>query len=84
MNNKILIELYVVKMGTCYELFVPCNKKIKNVLLLISKAINDMTEGEFLVNNRTTLIDKTTGQFYNPEGTLKEQGCLNGCQLIMI
>lgn len=84
MNNKILIQLYVVKLEQAYDVFVPCNKKIKNVLALMVKAITELTNGEFPPSNQVMLVDKNTGQMYNNENTFKELGILNGSQILLV
>lgn len=84
MNNKILVQLYVVKLEQCYDVFVPCNKKIKNVLDLMVKAITEITNGAFPPTNQVMLVDKKTGQIFSNDSTLKELGILNGAQLLLV
>lgn len=84
MNNKVLVELYVVKLEARYDVFVPCNKKLKNVISLMIKAIFELTNGEFPKQDQVMLVDKMTGQIYDNEKTLKELGVLNGSKLLLV
>lgn len=84
MNNKILVELYVTKLDEYYDVFIPCNKKVKNILSLVIKALNDITLGEFPSDYHVAFVNKATGQIYNPENTFKELGVPNGSKLMLI
>ncbi len=84
MNNKVLVQLYVVKLEECYDVFIPCNKKIKNALALIVTAISELTKGQYPVTNQVMLADRNTGQLYDSEKTFRELGILNGSQLLLI
>ena len=54
MDNKILIEVYVPIIEKEYDVFVPINKKIKNLAKLINDAVIDLSNG--------TLINKSSGE----------------------
>ena len=84
MNNKILVEIYIAKLDKYYDVFIPCNKKIKNVLALIVNALSQMTGYEFPVDYHVALVNKINGQIFNPENTFKELGILNGSKLLLI
>ena len=40
MKYKVLVEVYVPELDVSYDLFIPANKKVGNVVLLLVKAIN--------------------------------------------
>ena len=40
-DNKVLINLYVLSLGKNYELFLPVNEKIGNILSLLDKVMFD-------------------------------------------
>ena len=47
MNNKVCVELIVPAIEERYNVFVPINKKTLEVIYLLSKAINEMSNGFF-------------------------------------
>lgn len=43
-DNKVLISLYVLSLGKNYELFLPVNEKVGNILSLLDKALGKFYE----------------------------------------
>ena len=42
MNNKVLVKLYVPTLEEQYDIWIPINKKIYNVIELLTKTINEI------------------------------------------
>ena len=40
--DKVLVKLYVPMLEEIYDVWIPYNKKIYNVIVLLIKAINDL------------------------------------------
>ena len=51
MNNKVLIELVVPVLEVRYDVYIPVNKKIGNVIILLSKVVSDLSMGYFKEND---------------------------------
>ena len=47
MNNKVLVNLYVPFLEKKYEIFLPANKKIGEIIYLIGKTLPDITGGYY-------------------------------------
>lgn len=84
MKNKILIELIVPEIDEKYNLYIPINKKIGNVVILLSKAVRDLTNGTFDGTTKTSLYNKTTGEKYPINSLVRETNIRNGSSLILI
>jgi len=84
MNNKVLVSLIVPSIEERYNVFIPINKKTIEVIFLLNKAINDMTDGSFPMSSSLSLIDGETGIIYDVDNTFKENNILNDTKLILI
>ena len=84
MNNKILIEVFVPMLEQEYDVFVPINKKIKNVTRLINDAIVDLSNGCFPKKSDIVLYNRQNGFILDPKLNVKEAGLVNGSQVILI
>ena len=84
MNSKVLVEVYVPELDIKYNLFVPANKKIGNVILNLVKAINELSQGAYPVTYTHALMNSDTCQIYDMDLNLKEADILNGTKLILI
>ena len=84
MKNKILIELIVPELDQTYSVFIPVNKKIGNIVVLLNKSLEEMTQGSFKGKNSTCLYNKDTGTRYDPNSIIRETDIRNSTSLILL
>lgn len=84
MNNKVCVELIVPAIEERYNVFIPINKKTLEVIYLLSKAINEMTNGSFEISSELSLMNGNTGLMYDIDRTFLENGILNGSKIILM
>ena len=83
-NNKILIELEVPLIEKKYDLFIPISRKIGTVKTLIEKALPELTDNEYEINEATNLYSKDTGNIYDVNQTVKDTDLKNGSRVILL
>lgn len=84
MKNKILIELVVPELDMKYNLYVPINKKVGNIIVLLNKAIKELSYGIYEGTEKTCLYDKKTGEKYSINTLIRETNIRNGSSLILV
>lgn len=84
MQHKVLVEVYVPELDVKYDLFIPANKKVGNIILLLVKAINELSEGAYPVSVNHALMNSDTCMIYDLDLNLKDANILNGTKLILI
>ena len=84
MSNKVLIEVYVPLIELRYDVFIPINKKIKNVTRLLNMAVVDLSNGSWPAAKDVRLYDRTSGILLDPLKNVKEVGLVNGSQIILL
>ena len=84
MKNKILIELIVPDICEVYNLYIPINRKIGNVIELLNKAINEISNNSYIGNNKTSLYSKQTGEKYGINTLVRETDIKQGSKLILL
>lgn len=84
MNNKILVELVVPVLEESYDVFVPINRKIGNVIGLLSKLVSDMSGGYFVANEKNCLYNGDTGDSYPMDVLLINTDIRNGSKIILM
>ena len=84
MNTKVLVEVYVPELDIKYNLFIPANKKIGNVILNLVKAIHELSQGAYPIGVNHALMNSDTCLIYDMNMNLKEAEILNGTKLILI
>ena len=83
MKNKVLVEILIPKFDESYNLFLPANKRIGNIVLLINKAIEEISNGNYKCNPQASLYNTETGERYEPNKMLYETNIRNGSVLIL-
>ena len=84
MKNKVLVKLRVPEIDQEYDLYLPVNKKIGNILILLNKAINELTNDSFKISNSNTLFNCFTGERYKVDSLLFETDIRNGANLVLL
>lgn len=84
MKNKILIELIVPEIEETYNLYIPVNKRIGNIIILVTKAIFDLSSGTYSINSGSSLYNRETGQKYSVNDLVRQTDIRNGTSLILM
>lgn len=82
--NKVLIKLYIPIIEEQYDVWIPLNKRIYNVINLLVKAVREFTGGYYNPSKMPNLFDKVTSLPYDINLTVKESDIKNGTELILI
>lgn len=82
--NKVIVKIYVPIIEEKYEVWLPANKKIYNIIILLTKVINEFTGGYYTPNSMPILYDKISAKPYDINLTIKESTIRNGTELILI
>ncbi len=84
MKNKVLIELYVPSIDEVYNLYLPVNRKIGNIIVLLNKSLFELTNGSFIGSDLTMLYNRQTGEKYAINILLRETNIRNGSSLVLL
>ena len=84
MNNKVCVELIVPSIEERYDVFLPVSKNTLETIYLLSKAIYEMSDGNFPISNKISLMGVNRGVFVDTSKTIYENQILNGTKLVLI
>ena len=84
MENKVLVNLYIPFLEKRYEVFIPVNKKIGEIIHLIGKALGDITGGYYVYHQNEKLYSRLNGKEYHLNETIKHTNIRNGTELIFM
>lgn len=84
MNNKILIELIVPILEERYDVYIPVNKKIGNIIELCTKVVVDLSGGYFLTDENISLYSGIDGSMYDIDELVRKTNIRNGSKLILM
>lgn len=81
--NKILVQIYIPTLSEEYDIFLPINKKIVNIVYLIQRALVDINP-EYKINENIKLYDRMTGDLIDVNSTIKDSNIRNGSKLMLV
>lgn len=82
--NKVLVEINLPALDKKLDLLIPKNKRLSNVVILIGKLLNELSDGEYLLNNNVRLYNEYTGIVYDLSITINQANIKNGTRLLLI
>lgn len=83
MNNKVLITVFVPMLEKKYDLFVPASKQTNEMVLLIEKAIKQLSDNSYYKES-SRIYKRENFEELDYSRSIKENNIANGTELIMI
>ena len=83
MKNKVFIKLKVPEIDKDYDLYLPVNKKIGNIVILLNEAIHDLSNEEIELSENNKLYNEKTLELYSPDVLLLNTNIRNGTVLVL-
>ena len=78
--DKVLVKVYVPMLEGVYDVWIPSNKKIYEIIISIS----ELSEGDYDPKALPTLYDKISAQEFDLNSFLKDTTIRNGTEVILI
>ena len=79
--NKILVTVYIPAINTKYDLKIPLNKKIHNIIILLLKEVKLK---KYEPTYMPSLYNKYTGERYDNTSSVYEAKIINATELLLI
>lgn len=84
MNDKVNVEIIVPEIEKRYNVILPINKKMGTIIMLLDKAINDLSNGVFPVTQTCQLYNANTLKSYENNLLLYSTDIRNSTKLILL
>lgn len=84
MDNKVLVTIIVPLIEKKYEVFLPANKKIGEIVSLLSKGLVEVSNGYYIITNKEKLYNRMTGKEYNNNQILRNTDIRHGTWLVLM
>lgn len=83
MRNRVLVELVVPKVEKSYNVYLPVNKTLGNIIILLNKSLTEIN-GVPISDEYGILYNKATGQMYDSSVLLSKTDIRNGTVIILV
>lgn len=79
-DNKLLVDLYVLALDKHYEIFIPVDEKVGNVVNLLDNSLLSMVSS----NKKIVLLNLYSGTVYKNNDVVRNTDISNGTKLMLI
>ncbi len=83
-NNKVFIKLLIPEIDKSYDVSLPVNKRIGNIINLLNATVSEMSNGELTLSKNSVLYNARTGEKYLPNTLLLNTNIRNGTILVLL
>lgn len=84
LNNKIIVQFFIPALEDYYEIFIPKEKKLSEIINTIQDEIVNLSDNTFKKKLNPVILNKSTGEFYNLDCTIKDSSIMNGTILVLM
>lgn len=84
MNNKALVEITVPAAAQTYDVYIPLESKMSEVVKMVAAALSDLSDGKYKATEEAILCDAGTGNIFNVNMEVAELGIKTGSRLMLI
>ena len=84
MMNKILIKLFLPSIDKQYDVWIPVNKTVYSVIVLLIRGVNEMNYNIFQNDSFPILYNRSSGKYYDLNSFIYDTDIKNGTELILI
>ena len=82
--NKLMVEIYLPAAGKSYDVRIPSNSRIGEIIPLLENCMAELADGYFVPGTDTILCERVTGNELDVNLTAAEMGIVNGARLMLI
>ena len=82
--SQILIDLQVPALCAEYDLFVPDDAPIADIIPLLAKGLADMSSGRYCPSGRELLAARGPERLLDPQKTLSDYAIADGSALMLL
>lgn len=83
MEYKVLIKLFVPEVEQSFEMYIPVNKTVSQVIFLMNKVVNDITLGSYPIKDTIKLINRRSNVQYDLSKLIRDTDIKNGTELVI-
>jgi len=81
--SRVLVEVHVPSLGATFDVSIPRDAKISELLPLVTKAVAKLSGGLFVPND-AALCDGNTGIIFNDRMSVDDMRLINGSRVMLI
>lgn len=83
--NKVLVKIFFPRIDKWFEVWIPLNQKIENIIIQLIKGINEINANlYYTTTDMPILYNRGSGEYYEYNSLVQNTNIKNGSELILI
>lgn len=83
-ENKVLVRINVPSLEQKYDVYIPVNRRIYNVIKMLKVSLHELSLGVFNESEDYLLYNAETGIMYDVNSLVRNTDIRNGSEIIML
>ena len=83
MKNKVLISLYIPSINKSYDIYVPVNKRVHDIIKMINESLVELTNGDY-TPNYVSFYNLGTGTRYSMNLLIRDTDIRNNTRIVLM
>ena len=83
-ENKVLIRVNVPSLEEKYDVYIPVNRRINNVIKMLKAALFELSQGVFNSSEDYLLYNASSGNMYDLNALVRDTDIRNGSHVILL
>ena len=83
-ENKVLVRINVPSLEQKYDVYIPVNRRIYNVIKMLNVSLHELSLGVFNESEDYLLYNAETGIMYDVNSLVRNTDIRNGSEIIML
>lgn len=83
-ENKVLVRVNIPSLEEKYDVYIPVNRKINNVIKMLKSSLYELSGGIFNKDEEYLIYDAKTGNMYDLNTLVRDTDIRNGSQIILL
>lgn len=84
MNNKVLVTVNVPSLEKSFDIFIPVNRRVHNVIALVKRSLFDLSGHAFNMDSNYLFYNAETGEAYDMNALIRNTDIRNNSKLILL
>lgn len=84
MEYKVLVSINVPSLETKFDVYIPVNRKVYNVINMFKTSLYELSLGSFDMQNDYILYNALTGAVYDMNVLIRDTDIRNGSSIILL
>ncbi len=84
MDKKVLVEIFVPASQEKYDIYLPRDEYFTDVMQMLCSIINQLSNGRFIANDNSMLIDRESGEIIKNNMKIGELNIENGSRFMLV